>query len=209
MEKMAEPTTLVNGMVSSQEEAIDLDTPGPKAEDGLSELNHTASSILDQIGDANGVRATADHESPLFVSEGSPSVTSEDIGEALNEEAVRKNGIAIIVPPVENAWEYRRYEESSLPIEILEEYDDGGLLEYLVRFDDESEEVVSFLALSSVYMDSRPFIPFIHLYHAVLFPTHFYILIYPSFYWSLPHPLRDFSSNLQHMLERALCYSSC
>ena len=82
-------------------------------------------------------------DSPLFVSEGSPSASSEDVGEALDEESVRRDGIAVIVPPIVNGWEYRRHEEPPRAMDILEEYDDGGLLEYLVRFDDESEEVVS------------------------------------------------------------------
>ena len=81
-------------------------------------------------------------DSPLFVSEGSPSTSSVDFAEALNPELIDRHGLAVIVPTVVNAWEYRRYEEPPDAVEILEEYDDGGLIEYLVRFDDESEEVV-------------------------------------------------------------------
>lgn len=64
------------------------------------------------------------------------------LGEALQPESVRKRGIAVVVHPVERAWEYRLYGGPAVD-EIVERYDDGGFIEYLVRYDDESEEVVS------------------------------------------------------------------
>ena len=65
-----------------------------------------------------------------------------DLGEALRPESVRKRGIAVVVHPVERAWEYRLYGGPAVT-EIVERYDDGGFIEYLVRYDDESEDVVS------------------------------------------------------------------
>ena len=65
-----------------------------------------------------------------------------DLGEALQPESVRKRGIAVVVHPVERAWEYRLYGGPAVS-EIVERYDDGGFIEYLVRYDDESEDVVS------------------------------------------------------------------
>ena len=114
----------------SREEAVDMELLGSLT---LGQPERDGHPIL------NGDR----HDSPLFVSEGSPSASSEDVGEALDEESVRRDGIAVIVPPVVNGWEYRRYEEPPRATDTLEEYNDGELLEYLVRFDDDNEEVVS------------------------------------------------------------------
>lgn len=72
-----------------------------------------------------------------------------DLGEALQPESVRKRGIAVVVHPVERASEYRLYGEPAVS-EIVESYDDGGFIEYLVRYEDESEEVVSRGSFSSV-----------------------------------------------------------
>ncbi|KAL6721421.1 hypothetical protein ACLMJK_000524 [Lecanora helva] len=107
---------------------------------GADDLSH------DELNEDNGPAVGArDQESPLFVSQGSLAAHSEDeeFAEALNPDAIERNGIAVIVPPVVNASEYVRQEEPSDVVEILEEYDDGGHIEYLVRFDDESEEVLS------------------------------------------------------------------
>ncbi len=141
---MADEGQLTNGTGDTEEQAIDLD--GAEEEevvDRSPNIGLNMYSTLQPEEDARPAAIAADSESPLFVSEGSPSATSEDIGVALDEEAVRRNGIAVIVPPVQNGWEYRRYDELPVATEILENYDDGGLVEYLVRFDDESEEVVS------------------------------------------------------------------
>lgn len=149
----------MNAVGTSQEQAIDLDD----LRDGSSEVELIVSSTLD--GDTNLPAATterksptpqnqlskdmvresaaAEHESPLFVSEGSPSSSNAEVGEALRPDLIERNGLAVVIPRLENHWEYRRYEAPPAVIEILEEYDDGGLLEYLVQLDDESEEVVS------------------------------------------------------------------
>ena len=65
-----------------------------------------------------------------------------ELGEALQPESVRKRGIAVVVHPIDEPSEYRPYEEPAVS-EIVEGYDDGGFIEYLVRYEDESEEVVS------------------------------------------------------------------
>jgi len=73
--------------------------------------------------------------SPLFVSEGSPvapiTVTEET---AINERGGNA-GIAISVPPVERRWEYQSYNEAPV-VKVLEEYDDGEDLQYLVKLQD-------------------------------------------------------------------------
>ena len=104
---------------------------------------------------ASDSSSSSDSEPVQTVRSASPSSSTHDIrngvlsaksllelGEALRPESVRKRGIAVVVHPVEKAWEYRLYGEPAVS-EILERYDDGGFIEYLVRYDDESEEVVS------------------------------------------------------------------
>lgn len=82
-----------------------------------------------------------------------PIVTSQEdsvfhfsaLGEVLHEEVVKRNGLAVIVPPAHNRWEYKVFQENDEVDEILEEYDDAGFIEYLVLFLDGSEDVVSLL----------------------------------------------------------------
>lgn len=64
-------------------------------------------------------------------------------GKAIDEDAIRKRGLAVIVPPVQQCWEYMVFEDGIEVEEILEEYDDAGLIEYLVQFADGREDVVS------------------------------------------------------------------
>lgn len=85
------------------------------------------------------------HKSP---SHGSPSheaprVPFSAFGEVDQEKYVKRNGLAVIVPPVQNRWEYKVFQDEDEVEEILEEYDDAGLLEYLVLFADGNEGVVS------------------------------------------------------------------
>lgn len=74
---------------------------------------------------------------------GAPSVPFSALGEVLQEKAVKRNGLAVVVPPARNRWEYKVFQEDDEVAEILEEYDDAGFLEYLVLFSDGSEDVVS------------------------------------------------------------------
>jgi len=159
---MADPDAVTNGVGASQDQAIDIDDAG----DGSSEVDLIVSSTLDQLDrdtdltaitiehesptaqDRMGenmelAAAAVEHESPLFVSQGSPSPSNDEVGEALYPDLIERDGLAVVVPRIENQWEFRRYEESAVVVEILEEYDDGGLVEYLVQLDGESEEVVS------------------------------------------------------------------
>lgn len=170
----------MNGVGNSQEQAIDLDDMA----DGSSEVELTVSGTLNELDedtnlpaattkrkspiphnqlgkDTDTVSATAEHESPLFVSQESPSPSNAEVAEALYPDLIERNGLAVVVPRLENQWEYRRYEESTTVVEILEEYDDGGFVEYLVQFEDESEEVVS--------------------RHSGLFPNSFFSLIHFTF----------------------------
>ena len=159
-EAMALPKPLTNGVGPSDEPLDEVDGAGIDAKDGLADIvvDPVLTNGVIENGAAPAVNG-ARHESPLFVSEGSPSPEAEEIAEALNPELIAEHGLAVIVPPVTNAWEYIRYEEPPLVVEILEEYDDGGLLEYLVRLYDESEEMVS-LPSSSGILSFHHKIPF-------------------------------------------------
>ena len=79
----------------------------------------------------------------LSPSNGVPSIPFSALGEVLQEKTVRRTGLAVIVPPARNHWEYKVFQEDDEVDEILEEYDDAGFLEYLVLFADGSEDVVS------------------------------------------------------------------
>lgn len=80
---------------------------------------------------------------PPSISSQEGSVPFSALGEVLHEKAVKKNGLAVIVPPVQNRWEYKVFKDEEEVDEILEEYDDAGFVEYLVLFADGSEDVVS------------------------------------------------------------------
>ena len=84
------------------------------------------------------------HGSP---SDGAPSIPFPAVNGVVNKKAVKRNGLAVIVPPPRDRWEYKIFQEADEVEEILEEYDDAGFLEYLVLFADGSEDVVS-VALS-------------------------------------------------------------
>ena len=73
----------------------------------------------------------------------------------MQPESVRKRGIAVVVYHVETPSEYRLYQGLAVS-EIVEEYDDAGLIEYLVRFEDESEEVVSQVSILSTFHFAKP-----------------------------------------------------
>ena len=91
-------------------------------------------------GPPNPTQRSPSHGSPLH---GAPSTPFPPSSEALNGKAVKRDGLAVIVPPPRNRWEYKVFQEADEVKEILEEYDDAGFLEYLVLFADGSEDVVS------------------------------------------------------------------
>lgn len=157
---MSEQHAVMIGVGTSEEEAIDLDdmgigSPGVGSRGTLDQLDGNTTlpaattdskspTPKNQLSkDMERVTAAAEHGSPLFVSQGSPSPSDAEVGEALHPDLIERNGLAVVIPRFENLWEYRRYEDPATVVEILEEYDDGGFIEYLVQFDDESEKVVS------------------------------------------------------------------
>ena len=132
------------------------------------------------------------HDTPNGVSSG---VSLLKLGEALQPESVRKRGIAVVVHPVENPSEYRLYQELAVS-EIVERYDDGGRIEYLVRFEDESEEVVS----QTIYFVSMMYLTYL----LSAKPEGMYLLTLPPnlfvFVYTILEKLAPLSSPLIHFL---------
>lgn len=79
--------------------------------------------------------------SPLFVSNNSTSTESMSNG-LISGTKMCKCGIAIVVPPVERRWEYRVFPDEPRVIEILEEIEGAGELQYLVTFENGHEAKV-------------------------------------------------------------------
>ena len=147
---MAQVYTHSESLGASQEHAIDIEDNIEDTRESSSDLDATAISAMNQLDhgfDNSAISFNEDDSADPLGEELRPasneSESASEICMALYEDIVNRDGIAVIVPPVQNPWEYRKYEEPSTAIAILEEYDDAGLVEYLVQFDDESEEVVS------------------------------------------------------------------
>lgn len=106
-------------------------------------------------GDIHNDSTTVQSDPVLIPSAEDYSLPFSDFGEILHERAVKRNGLAVIVPPAQNRWEYLVYEDDDVVDEILEEYDDAGFVEYLVLFSDGSEDVVS-LFFQPSYSSTHP-----------------------------------------------------
>ena len=118
-------------------------------EDADDALGRSASDLEVSITSASGANPTMEpdltvmqFDGPLIASH-VPSVPFSSLGEVLHEKAVTRNGVAVIVPPPQNRWEYKVFQEDDDVAEILEQYDDAGSLEYLVLFSDGIAELVS------------------------------------------------------------------
>ena len=86
---------------------------------------------------------TMQFDPPVAPSPGESTMPVSASDHVLHEKAVKRNGLAVIVSPPRNRWEYKVFEEDDPVDEILEEYDDAGFIEYLVLFSDGREDVVS------------------------------------------------------------------
>ncbi|CAF9932273.1 MAG: hypothetical protein ALECFALPRED_005254 [Alectoria fallacina] len=125
-----------------------------RVEDGVEAQVVSASDVELIAASANGANGDIDLDSstlqfnpPLIPSHEDSLVPFSALGQVLHEKAVKRNGLAVIVPPAQNRWEYKVFREDDKVDEILEEYDDAGCVEYLVLFSDGSEDVISFGAL--------------------------------------------------------------
>ena len=127
--------------------SIDVNTLAHELVEGVDDAQ---SGMEINASAANGAQRAVHPESTtmqfdvsLSASNGVASIPLSALGEVLQEKAVRRTGLAVIVPPARNHWEYKVFQEDDEVDEILEEYDDAGFLEYLVLFTDGSEDVVS------------------------------------------------------------------
>ena len=125
-----------DGVGKSQEQEIGMKFAGGGSTSDVDLIDPTINTAETPDVTTNAEQSS----SPLFVSQN--DVSDNPLlakGEALRPEAVKKRGLAVVVPPVQRPWEYLMFEEPEIK-EIVEVYDDG---EYLVQFEDEREEVVS------------------------------------------------------------------
>ena len=132
--------------IDAQSDGVEI-SRGETVQLGFTEDGSTSEVELSEptnaIANSNLARNARKSSSPLFMSQDDPSHDELlALGEALRPGAVKKRGIAVVVPPVQRPWEYLVYEEPEVK-EIVEAYDDD---EYLVQFEDEREEVVSLAA---------------------------------------------------------------
>jgi hypothetical protein len=148
-----------DGTSNSPDQTMDMHFTEKGATSDIDLMEPTTTTAKSPNLTANGKRSS----SPLFMSQDEGHDMSLDKGpdhlllakgEALRPEAVKKRGLAVVVPPVQRPWEYLVYKEPKAR-EIVEVYDDG---EYLVQFEDEWEEVVS--------QGTQPLLP-LHL-HAIM-----------------------------------------
>ena len=109
----------------------------------ISDVELVAASEDRADGDMDPETTAMQFDPPLIPSRENSSVPFSALGEVLHEKAVRRNGLAVVVPAAQNRWEFKVFEEDAKVVEILEEYDDAGFVEYLVLFADGSEDVVS------------------------------------------------------------------
>lgn len=108
-----------------------------KSGTGISPAAMTAAHGSDQeYADGDG------HNSPLFVSKSSTPAKSASYG-VTSHTTTCKCGIAVVVPPVERRWEYRVFPDEPRVIEIIEENEGAGELQYLVAFENGHEAKVS------------------------------------------------------------------
>lgn len=85
-----------------------------------------------------------DSTSPLSVAKHSPDLTNRIDHKSLSSKTILKDAISVVVPPVQQRWEYRVYPEELYVDNILEEYDDQDENQFLVKFSDGSEKTVSY-----------------------------------------------------------------
>lgn len=128
-----------SGIVDSLEiQMQELGQDNKEQQSGLIARNGTSSVVVDGNHDD-----TKSSQSPLFVSEGS-SVSPPPVNyELLYPETVARDGIQVILPPVQRRWEYMPFDEELANISVVEEDDDSGGSQILPMPPNGNEEKVS------------------------------------------------------------------
>ena len=122
----------------------------------VSNTEDEASSIRNSTprGTINVNGSQARH-SPLFIPQDSPVRPSSTMHDATYLDNAPSSNISIHVPPVERRWEYQTYKEAPV-LKVLEEYDDGGDIQYLVKLRDGCERRVSDFSFGHEYLIRTP-----------------------------------------------------
>lgn len=118
------PGVMVDSLeIQMQDVAQDNEAQQP----GLIAGNGTASVVVDGVHkDTSVVNSLQDPQSPLFVGEETPVPSRPTTPEAIHPEIVSRDGIQVIVHPVQRRWEYLPYDEEPVGFEAAEENDDQG-----------------------------------------------------------------------------------
>lgn len=107
--------------IRMQELAQDNEAQQP----GLIAGNGTSSVIVDGVHKDTGVvDSLRDSQSPLFVGEETPVPSRPITPETIHPDIVLRDGIQVIVHPVQRRWEYLPYDEEPVRFEAADENDD-------------------------------------------------------------------------------------
>ena len=171
--------------------------------DGIAETEAVETYQLDQGSHSSTVASyNIDEDTPstqpTFVFQGIPEGETNEQGPYF----VRKHGLAVVVPQVTRRWEYAAYDEPVVD-EILEELVNEDEVTYLVRFNDETQEIVSIFSIylgftspalldllftiNSTYNPSFTITPgnLYMAYRSILFPTLYSPSLHLLSFWPL------------------------
>lgn len=93
--------------------------------------------------ESKSITQAKDPDSPLFISDHylmSPGPAKHNPS---HQEIIAQDSIIVVVPPVQQRWEYREYHEAPFIRKVLEEYDHPDAVQFLVKFSDGNESRVS------------------------------------------------------------------
>lgn len=128
-----------SGIVDSLEiQMQELGQDNEEQQSGLIARNGTSFVVVD--GNYDNTKGS---QSPLFVSEGSPVSPPSINYELLHPEIVARDGIQVILPPVQRRWEYMPFDEEPVNIRVVEEDDDSERSQVLPMAPNGNEEKVS------------------------------------------------------------------
>ena len=183
-----EPTSCVEIIASSTNEVnrdIDPDSTTMHSDLPIAPLQEASLvpfSALGEVSSTSEANRDIDPDSttmrfnlPIAPLQEASLVPFSALGEVLQENTVKRDGFAVVVPPSQDRWEYKVFSEDDAVDEILEEYDDAGFVEYLVLFSDGSEDVVSRLFWTS-YSTHATFVPSPSPSPSLLLPEPFYTM---------------------------------
>ena len=133
----------VKEVENTQEQRFSVEDDEPEVV-GMSSTTNLGQSD-EQEGQQNGINGSEDVEasySSLFVPEETPAAAVPSTNGTIKHDSVEEAAITIVVPLVERRWEYQTYNEA--PVDrVLQEYNDGVGLQYLIKLRDGCKQKVS------------------------------------------------------------------